>query len=209
MTIDTNFFKRVMGHFLTGVTVVTTCSQGQIGGLTVSSFCSLSLDPPLILVCIDLTSSTLPLLRESKAFAVNILTSQQEYLSSGFATNTPERFEHFCYAPYHAAATGAPILDDSLAFIDARMVAEYPGGDHVILIGEVAALGAGTQTSFVTEADEAGSSQAEARQGGLKQQEEEQPLAYYKAQYRRLASHYHKPSLPHQISDDTLERNVS
>ncbi|MBO0783892.1 MAG: flavin reductase family protein [Ktedonobacteraceae bacterium] len=195
MAIDTELFKRVMGHFLTGVTVVTTRSQEQIAGITVSSFCSLSLDPPLVLVCIDLSSNTLPLLRESKIFAVNILSAQQEHLSRGFATNTPERFEHFCHAPYHTATTGAPILDDTQAFIDARIVAEYPGGDHAILIGAVEDLGANN-------------SLAQAAQNGHLPTEEPHPLAYYQGQYRHLASNYHKPSLSEETYDNKLERRL-
>src|SRR5947199_1581726 len=105
MNLDSNFFRQVMGQFATGVTVVTTCNQeGQPGGLTVNAFSSVSLTPPLILICVDLTSQVLPTLRESKVFAVNMLTSQQEYLSRCFATHSTERFEHFCNVPYYRAA---------------------------------------------------------------------------------------------------------
>src|SRR5689334_9324929 len=72
MTIEKDFFRQVMGHFTTGVTVVTTNSQGILGGLTVNAFCSVSLNPPLILICVDLTSNTLPLIRESQTFVVNM-----------------------------------------------------------------------------------------------------------------------------------------
>ncbi|HZR43397.1 MAG TPA: flavin reductase family protein, partial [Ktedonobacteraceae bacterium] len=148
MTIEKDFFRHVMGHFATGVTVVTTNSQGILGGLTVNAFCSVSLNPPLVLICVDDASNTLPLLRESKVFVVNILTNRQEHLSRCFATHSQDRFEHFCHASYHTAATGAPIIDDVLAFIDARIVAEYPGGDHVIFLGQVEALGTADQIVF-------------------------------------------------------------
>src|SRR6266851_5353953 len=141
MAIEKGYFRQVMGQFATGVTVVTTCGQGKPAGITVNAFCSVSLDPPLVLVCIDLISHTLPAIRESGSFAVNILTDEQEYLSRCFAGSTQERYEHFCHADFHTAATGAPIIDGSLAFIDARVVAEHPGGDHVIFLGQVEAMG--------------------------------------------------------------------
>ena len=81
MAIEKDFFRQVMGRFATGVTVVTTKSQETLAGLTVNAFCSVSLNPPLVLVCVDLTSATLPVIRESGVFAVNILTDKQEYLS--------------------------------------------------------------------------------------------------------------------------------
>src|SRR5438105_1749614 len=132
MAIEKAFFRHVMGHFATGVTVVTTRSQETLAGLTVNAFCSVSLNPPLILICVDLGSTTCPGIRESGVFAVNILTEKQEGLSRCFATASAERYEGFCCARYHVAATGAPIIDDALAFIDARVIAEYPGGGHVI-----------------------------------------------------------------------------
>src|SRR5258708_40306562 len=141
MTIDKDFFRQVAGQFATGITIVTTRSQGTLAGITVNAFCSVSLDPPLILVCIDLSSTTLPCIRESGTFAVNILSNEQERLSRCFATSTEERYEHFCQASFHTAATGSPIIDDTLAFLDARVVAEYPGGDHVIFLGQVVAMG--------------------------------------------------------------------
>jgi flavin reductase (DIM6/NTAB) family NADH-FMN oxidoreductase RutF len=85
MTIEKDFFRQVMGHFATGVTVVTTNSKDVMAGLTVNAFCSVSLNPPLVLVCVDLQSSALVLIRESGTFAVNMLTEQQEELSRCFA----------------------------------------------------------------------------------------------------------------------------
>src|SRR5437879_9620489 len=140
MAIEKGFFRQVMGQFATGVTVVTSCGQGKPAGITCNAFCSVSLDPPLALVCIDLISHTLPAIRESGSFAVNILTDEQEYLSRCFAGSTQERYEHFCYADFHTAATGSPIIDGSLAFIDARVVADIPGGDNVFFFGQVEAM---------------------------------------------------------------------
>ena len=192
MAIEKDFFRQVMGRFATGVTVVTTKSQEKLAGLTVNAFCSVSLNPPLVLVCVDLMSATLPVLRESGVFAVNILTDKQEHLSRCFATSSRERFECFCHAGYHVAATGAPIIDDTLAFIDARVVAEYPGGDHVIFIGQVEALGAAGQATFAQEEDREHSTVVEYGSNGT----EKVPLAYYLGQYRHLANDYQKPSLP-------------
>jgi flavin reductase (DIM6/NTAB) family NADH-FMN oxidoreductase RutF len=191
MAIEKEFFRRVMGHFATGVTVVTTRCQGRLAGLTVNSFCSVSLNPPLILICVDLTSSTCPGIRESGVFAVNMLTDKQEKLSRCFATASVEHYEGFCHASYQVAATGAPIIDDTLAFIDVRVVAEYPGGDHVIFLGQVVAMGFADQVVFASEADREHIPVVRHGSNGT----EKAPLAYYLGQYRHLSSSYQKPSL--------------
>jgi flavin reductase (DIM6/NTAB) family NADH-FMN oxidoreductase RutF len=198
MAIEKDFFRQVMGRFATGVTVVTAKNEATIGGITVNAFCSVSLNPPLVLVCIDLRSNTLPIMRQSGAFAVNMLTDQQEHLSRCFALPSSERYEHFCHANYRAAATGAPILDDILAFVDARIVAEYPGGDHAIFLGQVEAMGIGSKIAFGHEAD--ASHAALIAHNGHIPVEEENPLAYYRGQYRHLAIRYRQPSLatPHE-----------
>ena len=201
MAIEKDFFRQVMGHFTTGVTVATTISQGKPSGLTVSSFTSLSLNPPLVLICIDTASHTLPLFRESKIFAVNFLTAKQVHLSRCFATPLKDRFEHFCHVPYHIAATGAPILDDILAFVDTRLVAEYPGGDHVIFVGEVEAIGTAGRVVFASKEGQARSTLADDHEyaaqasNGSISIEDVTPLAYYRGAYRHLATHYSEPSL--------------
>jgi len=192
MTIDTVFFRKTAGQFATGVSVVTTCSQGAPAGLTVNAFCSVSLDPPLILVCIDLNSTTLPAIRESGIFAVNILTKDQERLSRCFATSSEERYQDFCHASFHSAATGAPVLDNVLAFIDARVVAEYPAGDHIIFLGQVEAMGTDGQLAFANDEDRQYATLQEL-DGDLRA--EKIPLAYYRSEYRHLTSDYIKPSL--------------
>ena len=191
MAIEKDFFRQVLGQFATGVTVVTTNHKGSISGLTVNAFCSVSLDPPLVLVCVDVTSNTLPLIRASKNFAVNILTKEQEYLSRCFATPSIERYENFCHAEYTTAATGAPILTDTLAFIDTRVVAEYPGGDHIIFLGQVEALGTPNKFEFAQDTKPSQSTLVP-REVSL---EETQPLGYYRGQYRHISSTYHEPSL--------------
>ena len=134
--------------------MVTTRSSESLAGLTVNAFASVSLEPPLVLICIDLHSHVLASLRTSGTFVVNILTSEQGHFSRCFASSSQERYEHFCRASYHNAATGSPVLDDALAFIDTRVVAEYPGGDHAIFLGQVIAMGTHSQIAFATEADE-------------------------------------------------------
>ena len=193
MAIEKDFFRQVAGQFATGVTVVTTQCEGKPAGITVNAFSSVSLEPPLVLVCIDLISNTLPFIRESGAFAINILTNEQEHLSRCFATASEERFENFCHASFHTAATGSPIIDDVLAFIDTRIVAEYPGGDHVIFLGEVMAMGTEGHVAFAREADEANATLFGVHNGGTA--EDKSPLAYYRGKYRHLACDYVKPSL--------------
>lgn len=187
MAIEKDFFRQVMGSFVTGVTVVTTGSQGRVAGLTVNAFCSVSLDPALVLICVDLTSTTLPLIRESNVFAINILTEEQEHLSRCFAGYSKERSDHFCHASYGTAVTGAPILDAALAFVDARIVAEYPGGDHVIFLGLVVALGQAGRTLFADEADRQGSLFSEESKAFSSQEPAASPLVYYRGQYSHLA----------------------
>ncbi|HVB20726.1 MAG TPA: flavin reductase family protein [Ktedonobacteraceae bacterium] len=193
MTIEKDFFRQVMGQFATGVSVVTTSSKGTMAGLTVNAFCSVSLDPPLVLICVDLSSTTLPSIRESGVFAVNILTNEQERLSQCFATSTPERYEYFCHADYHAAATGSPILDGVLAFIDTRVVAEYPAGDHVIFLGQVVAMGTDGRAVFADEEVTANTNLTE--YADKTTDTDTLPLTYYRGHYRHLTYEYSKPSL--------------
>jgi flavin reductase (DIM6/NTAB) family NADH-FMN oxidoreductase RutF len=206
MTIEKEFFRQVMGQFATGVTVVATATNAGLSGLTVNSFTSVSLDPPLVLVCIDLTSHTLPFLRASGHFAVSFLTNEQEALSRCFATTSAERYDRFCQAPYHVAATGSPVLDGALAFVDARIVAEYPGGDHAIFIGQVEAMGTDGKAQFLN-AD--GKERSTLTEWSDEEQDhthavrlDKWPLAYYQGQYRHLARDYKRPSLAAYYDED-------
>jgi|SRR6266566_2402246 len=207
MAIEKDFFRQVMGRFATGVTVVTTRNDKGLSGLTVNSFCSVSLDPPLVLVCVDLTSNTLSYIRESGVFAVNILTDQQEEFSRCFATSSEERYTYFCHARFHEAATGSPILVGALAFIDTRVVAQYPGGDHVIFLGRVEAMGVGGQVAFANETG-AEHSNLLSNNGNIATEDKAAPLAYYRGQYRHLAPDYQKPSLA-PPRDEVLGRSKS
>lgn len=134
MPFDEFRFRQVLGHFASGVTVVTTEHAGQLYGMTVSSFASLSLNPPLVLICIDKALPTHDALQEAQHFAINILSKQQEHLSRRFATRELDKFQGVAYT---LGQLSAPLLDGTLAVIECRLHASYPGGDHTIFVGEV------------------------------------------------------------------------
>lgn len=133
-------FRKVLGRFATGVTVVTTCDGEHRLGITVNAFASVSLNPPLILVCIEKKSYLHQALLRNGYFAINLLREDQLDLCKCFSGHSEAR-RNFCDAPSHTAATGAPILDQSLGWIDCRIVDVFPGGDHSIITGHVEALG--------------------------------------------------------------------
>lgn len=135
---DPAAFRFVLGHFATGVTIVTAELDGQAVGMAANSFNSVSLHPPLVLFCPAHTSTTWPLIRASGAFAVNVLGEGQEELCRRFATRRPDRFHGI---PFARAATGSPVISNALAFVDCRIEAEYTAGDHVIVVGRVVELG--------------------------------------------------------------------
>jgi flavin reductase (DIM6/NTAB) family NADH-FMN oxidoreductase RutF len=135
MTFDRNELRRVMSHFATGVTVVTTHDgQGRCYGLTANAVCSVSLDPPLILVCVDKRAESHPAFELSQAFVVNILGEGQEEISQRFAVSGGEKFVGLAC---RNGGTGAPILDGALAHVECRVVAAHEAGDHTIYVGEV------------------------------------------------------------------------
>ena len=133
--VTADAFRSAMGHFLTGVTIVTTrCNAGIPYGLTVSSFNSVSLDPPLILWSLHLGNDRATLFRESAGFTVNVLPAGCEELIRTFAAPDAERFAD---TAWHWGAFGQPVLKDAIASFECRLWAEYPGGDHAIFVGEV------------------------------------------------------------------------
>ncbi len=135
MPVGKDEFRQALSQFASGVTVVTTRdAQGQPLGLTVSAFCSVSLEPPLVLVCVDKTSASYRGFWESRAFIVNILAEEQQDLSRRFATKEPKKFEG---VRYRAGIEGIPRLEGALAHIECRIVHAYEGGDHTIFVGEV------------------------------------------------------------------------
>ncbi len=134
-------FKAVMGRFATGVTVVTTRLGAMRAGITVNAFCSVSLDPPLVLICIDRASRVHDLLIQAGIFAVNLLTTRQEEVARCFAGQADRRWQEFCGCVTHIVATGAPVFDESLGFVDCHITDVFAGGDHSIILGQVEALG--------------------------------------------------------------------
>jgi len=134
-------FRSVMGRFATGVTVVTvTAADGPVG-MTANAVCSLSLDPLLLLVCFDNQARTLPVVRESGRFGVNVLSSGQGDLARLFASKLPES-EKFAGVP-HTVHDGIPVIEGVLAWVGCRLERLVPGGDHTIGIGAVESAEAG------------------------------------------------------------------
>lgn len=136
MAIAQEEFRRVLGHFPSGVTVVTTAFEGILYGMTISSFTSLSLDPPLILICVDRQVSSHAAIGGAGFFAVHILGENDERWSRHFATRDVEKFQGIAY---EFGLTGAPLLDNMLATMECKVVQQYDGGDHTIFIAEVLA----------------------------------------------------------------------
>ncbi len=134
--IDEARFRQVMGHFASGVTVVTTAYEGRLTGLTVSSFTSLSLRPMLVLICINRQASSHNAIAAAGQFAVNILAEGQEYLSRRFASSEPEKFTA---ETYELSPRGLPLLKGCIAYIECQLHSSFPGGDHTIFVGEVVA----------------------------------------------------------------------
>ncbi len=158
--IDTSEFRRVMGHFATGVTVVTTLRpDGSPCGFTASAVCSVSLDPTMILICVDRAAGTHDCIDQRGVFAVNVLPEKPgETLARRFAVDGAEdKFRGVAFREEH---TGAPVLTDALAWLDCRVVQRVEGGDHTVFMGEVLGADSGEGT----------------------------PLLYYRGGYGRFAS---------------------
>ncbi len=137
MPVEKSEFRQALGHFAAGVTVVTAkFADGHMAGITVTAFSSLSLDPPLVLVCIDVKARIHEHLKVGGAFAVNMLADDQEVVSRRFASREPEAFRE---TGYSEGANGAPLLHDALAVVECRIVDLLAGGDHTIVVGQVEA----------------------------------------------------------------------
>jgi flavin reductase (DIM6/NTAB) family NADH-FMN oxidoreductase RutF len=134
-------FRSVMGHFATGVTVVTVATPDGPVGMTANAVSSLSLEPILLLVCFDNDARTLPVVREVGRFGVNVLRADQEDLARLFASKRPES-EKFAGVP-HTVHDGIPVIEGALAWVGCRLERMIPGGDHTIGIGAVEAAEAG------------------------------------------------------------------
>jgi flavin reductase (DIM6/NTAB) family NADH-FMN oxidoreductase RutF len=134
--ISPDDFRHVLGHFASGVTIVTTFdADGRPTGLTASAFTSVSLDPPLILVCVDHKSQSYPALRDSGRFAVNILHLDQQELSKRFATTRLDKFDGVPFRRSEELAV--PLIDGALAQLECATVSAHVEGDHTIFVGRV------------------------------------------------------------------------
>ncbi|WP_329595323.1 flavin reductase family protein [Streptomyces sp. NBC_01362] len=141
--VDPGEFRRVLGHFASGVTIVTAHDPDDAAGPTgfaCQSFASLSLDPPLVTFMVARTSTTWPRIARAGAFCVNILGADQGALCRSFAVSGADKFAGVAYKA--APATGSPLLDSVPAWIDCRVQTVHTGGDHLIVVGRVAAMGA-------------------------------------------------------------------
>jgi flavin reductase (DIM6/NTAB) family NADH-FMN oxidoreductase RutF len=141
-TIDPGHFRRVLGHFPTGVTAVTALHDGVPVGMTIGSFTSVSLDPPLVAFLPGRNSSTWSRIRRSGSFCVNILTADHLEVCGALAAPADDRFECVGWSP---SANGSPIIDGVLAWIDCEIAAVHEAGDHDIVVGRVLALEADTE----------------------------------------------------------------
>jgi flavin reductase (DIM6/NTAB) family NADH-FMN oxidoreductase RutF len=133
--MDSQELRRVMGHFATGVTVVTTKDEGETPfGLTANAFASLSLNPPLVLVCVDKAAQCYSCFEDSKIFAINVLGEGQEEISRRFATKGAQKFNGI---PWHKSESGLALIDGAIGHIECKVVHSYDGGDHTIYVGAV------------------------------------------------------------------------
>jgi flavin reductase (DIM6/NTAB) family NADH-FMN oxidoreductase RutF len=137
MALTPTEFRTALRNFAAGVTVVTTRDEdGRPSGLTASAFTSVSLDPPLVLVCVDHAATAHPALRAHGWFAVNVLRQEQEGISRRFAASGGDKFDG---VPCHEGKTGLPLIDGALATLECRVVGAHEAGDHTIFVGAVEA----------------------------------------------------------------------
>jgi flavin reductase (DIM6/NTAB) family NADH-FMN oxidoreductase RutF len=138
-TLDITAYRSAISHFPTGVTVVTSAGRNGPSGLTANAVCSLSLDPMLMIVCIDTGSRTLEAIRRSRRLAVNVLARDQQSLAATFASKAPERDKFSGLR--HSEVDGVPVLDGVVAWLTGGVRELVPGGDHVIGVADVESVG--------------------------------------------------------------------
>jgi len=140
-------FRTVLGHFPSGVTVMTTRLGDQLHGMTVSAFASVSLAPLLVVVSVEKTTLMHRLVSQSRVFAINILPEREEATSRFFADDERLGKPEFAAENFEPGITGSPLLRSATAYVEARLRAAYDGGDHTLFLGEVAALDVRSQES--------------------------------------------------------------
>jgi len=136
--IDPMLYRQVLGHFPTGVTVISSQVEGRPVGLAIGSFFSVSLDPPLVGFCVSRTSSTWPLIRSTGVFGVSVLAEDQTETSGRFASKADDKFQGISWDP--SPITRSPLIHGAVAHIDCEIHEIHPGGDHVIVEGLVRSL---------------------------------------------------------------------
>ena len=160
MAMDPKYFRNTLGRFATGVTVVTV-NDGEISrGMTANAFSSVSLDPPLILVCVDEKATCLEMIRNAKKFNVNFLAEEQKEISDWFAGKGRDAEDQFSELEYDMGENATPVLKGNIGLLECELYNEVPGGDHVIFIG------------LVTRA--------------LFEEDVKAPLLYYASSYRKM-----------------------
>ena len=157
MPVDDAQFKLAMSHFASGVTVVTTEHEGTLYGMTVASFASLSLNPPLVLICIEKSVKSHDAIAAAEKFGVSMLAQEQSEISNRFASKKVE--DRFDGVSWSRGELGMPLLDGAICAIECRVHNQLPGGDHSIFVGEVVSV----------------------------RTHEAKPLLYYRSGYRELA----------------------
>jgi 3-hydroxy-9,10-secoandrosta-1,3,5(10)-triene-9,17-dione monooxygenase reductase component len=135
--IDPAHFRTVLGHFGSGVAIITSIDDGEPVGMAVQSFSSLSLDPPYVMFAPAKSSTSWPRIQKTRRFCVNVLSEDQEELSRGFAVSGGDKFAGVAW---HESGNGSPILDGVLAWIDCDVETEHDAGDHTIVVGRVLEL---------------------------------------------------------------------
>jgi len=147
LSVNPDEFRAVLGRFPSGVTAVTTKgADGSDQGMTVSAFCSVSLEPPLVLICIEKSASAYEALTTAAGFAVNILSARQEQIARRFSIVDIDRFEGVGFT---RSSSGYAILDDVLGVLECRRYALHDAGDHTIILGEVEATRVETGTPLL------------------------------------------------------------
>ena len=137
MAVSKDLFKQLLGRFASGVTVVTTKNNEGVHGVTVSAFSSLSMEPPLVLICIARTGSSHDMLLAGQRFVVNILSAKQASLAYKFANPDLDSQARFADENYHTTENGLPVFEANLAHIACRLINTFDGGDHTIFVGEI------------------------------------------------------------------------
>ncbi|MEN0135495.1 MAG: flavin reductase family protein [Rhodococcus sp. (in: high G+C Gram-positive bacteria)] len=141
--VNTRTLRDVLGHFCSGVTVVTAMVGGEPAGFTCQSFSALSLDPPRVLLCPSKRSTSWPTIRTAETFCINVLSAGQQGLSDRFAVSGGPKFDG---VPWRPAERGAPILDGVAAWFEVALDVEHDGGDHLIAVAAILGLGADPAT---------------------------------------------------------------